>query len=248
MKPGLASIDSGTAQTPRRAFINLAMAGATAAPVLDQICSAAEGAAASASTRSLLVPLDRAEPSLSVEGPHRFRSIAGRTGLQVTSLNTKATVKTNLLRADRGTLSLWFSPLEDLTFSPPNTSDANVAFEFPLVCDVFPSRDIGQAVSDVTVGRTPSTGAGWPCGRHWAATDLLPEEPGDTADRRSRANRRFRLRCDRHSAVRTRAACAAGCGIQAAGGSTLSEHRAKCDDSPHLRHFLQCQVRWNSRA
>lgn len=79
---------------------------------------------------------------LSVDGPHRFVAVGGWTGFQPTSLHTRAEIKTGLHRAPRGTLSLWFSPLEDLTFSPSNQSQSQVPFKFPFLTDFHPGREV----------------------------------------------------------------------------------------------------------
>lgn len=79
---------------------------------------------------------------LSVDGPHRFVAVGGWTGFQPTSLHTRAEIKTGLHRAPRRTLSLWFSPLEDLTFSPSNQSQSQVPFKFPFLTDFHPGREV----------------------------------------------------------------------------------------------------------
>ncbi len=71
---------------------------------------------------------------LSVEGPYRFLRIAGITGINVSSLKTKASIETTALQADRGTLSIWMSPLEDLDKSP----GAGLNTIFPLISDYYP--------------------------------------------------------------------------------------------------------------
>jgi len=96
---------------------------------------------AHARAESLRVTLND-ETGLNIDGPHRFLTVAGRTGFQPTSLNTRAEVKTGLHRAPQGTLSLWFTPLEDLTFFPSNKSSSKVEFRFPLVADVHPGREV----------------------------------------------------------------------------------------------------------
>lgn len=54
------------------------------------------------------------DSQLTIEGPHRFVEIAGISGLQVTSLKTKAFVKTTALNSAQGSVSFWMSPMEDM--------------------------------------------------------------------------------------------------------------------------------------
>ncbi|RRJ95612.1 DUF1961 family protein [Opitutaceae bacterium TAV4] len=96
-------------------------------------------------TSSLCVPLNDAS-GLTVNGPHRFHTVAGRTGLQVTSLHTQAVVRTDLHREPRGTVSFWFSPLETLTFQVKTLlSSSGVTLDYPFLSDVFPGRNVSQA-------------------------------------------------------------------------------------------------------
>lgn len=138
--PALSRISTPPASPmPRRDFVRTALVGGAViggGPLL-----AAAAPAATTNARVLVLPLTDAG-GVAIEGPHRFRTIAGRTGLHVTSLNTKARVTTDRHAAERGTLSLWFSPLEDLTSSPGNAADSKVAFDFPFVSDAFPPRDV----------------------------------------------------------------------------------------------------------
>lgn len=119
----------------RRSFIKAAGCAAATAT----LARAAEQAPGPA--RSLVVPLEDAN-GLHIAGPHRFLSVAGWTGLQPTSLATKAVVNTDLHREPRGTADFWFCPLEDLTFCPANQAESKVPFSFPFFSDAFPGRDI----------------------------------------------------------------------------------------------------------
>lgn len=80
---------------------------------------------ASNSTHAEVVtlPLDgdfSASPALEVtqEGPHRFVEVAGRRGYQPLSLKTKLSFPCDVQQGDRGTFTLWVSPLETLGVVP----------------------------------------------------------------------------------------------------------------------------------
>jgi hypothetical protein len=119
----------------RRDFMRAAFCGS--------IMAAIQPGFAAGSARDLKLPLADAT-GLTIEGPHRFREVSGRTGLQLTSLKSKATIATALARAPEGTLSLWFSPLEDLSFNREVESEPDVPFDYPLVSDVFPGHNLRQ--------------------------------------------------------------------------------------------------------
>jgi hypothetical protein len=76
---------------------------------------------------------------LKIKGPYRFVEIAGITGLNIKSLNTKASIETTSLNAKKGTVSLWMSPLEsiDISREAGHTQDL---MTFPLLSDKFPAR------------------------------------------------------------------------------------------------------------
>lgn len=122
----------------RRTFVKSAAAAAALAPFARGAAPAREAA------RSLAVALD-GPAQVAVNGPHEFRRICGRTGLHVTSLKTQAGVATDLHREPRGTMSFWFSPLEDLTSCPPNNAESKVPFDFSFVSDVFPGLPSSRA-------------------------------------------------------------------------------------------------------
>ncbi len=71
---------------------------------------------------------------LTIDGPHRFVKIAGITGIHISSLKTKAFIETTALQSDRGTLSLWMSPLEDIDKAP--STGLNTIY--PLISDHYP--------------------------------------------------------------------------------------------------------------
>ena len=144
MNAHTSSDDSDVVRVTRRAFSRTAAAGCAATSLAPFSISSSTEVAGQGTERTLVVSLQD-ETSVAIKGPHRFLQIAGRTGLQVTSLHTKAVLKTDLHREPQGTLTFWFSPLEDLTFAPSNQSNSKVTFDFPYLSDVFPGRALGQA-------------------------------------------------------------------------------------------------------
>jgi hypothetical protein len=74
---------------------------------------------------------------ITIEGSHRFIKIAGITGLQVTSLKTKAYVESPAMNAEKGSLSIWMSPMEDMN-KFPNVGESVSMLQYPLVSDYFP--------------------------------------------------------------------------------------------------------------
>ena len=85
----------------------------------------------------LNIPLN-SESQLNIDGPHRFVKIAGITGLHVSSLKTKAFIETSALKSDRGTVSVWFSPLENIDKAPAYGLNAI----FPLLSDFYPASKV----------------------------------------------------------------------------------------------------------
>lgn len=82
---------------------------------------------------------------LELSGAYRFLTIDGRTGLNCCSLETRALIPSDLHREERGTLALWFSPLEDLGTMPVMEHIRNKdphAYSYPLVSDALPARDL----------------------------------------------------------------------------------------------------------
>jgi len=77
---------------------------------------------------------------LTIEGKHRFLKIAGITGLHVSSLKTKAFVQTTALDSEKGTVSFWITPLEDMNKSFKAIREKN-SMSFALLADRFPPRE-----------------------------------------------------------------------------------------------------------
>lgn len=82
-----------------------------------------------------------------IQGPFRIVNIAGLDGIHLQSLNTKAVLKSSVHKKDRGTLSIWVSPLEESTFSKLGRrfekDDLNYA-NFTFVSDIWPVRNVGE--------------------------------------------------------------------------------------------------------
>jgi hypothetical protein len=81
---------------------------------------------------------------ISIEGPHRFLTIAGKKGFNPTSLLTRASVFSSVHKGLRGSVSLWFTPLEELTSFPRMdyiaSKDLN-ALDYPLISESLPPRE-----------------------------------------------------------------------------------------------------------
>jgi len=80
-------------------------------------------AVSSSSAAIVSLPLDgdfSASPALEVtqDGPHRFLEVAGRRGYQPLSLQTKLSFPCAVQQGDRGSFTLWISPLETLGVVP----------------------------------------------------------------------------------------------------------------------------------
>lgn len=104
---------------------------------------------------SLVIPLagdlhvSKGTAEVTVNGPHRFVRIAGKTGYQPLSLETRLRIGTALHRADAGTISLWVAPLETLNTFP--ALDAFIkkdplARNYNLLADAWPAREFDRAV------------------------------------------------------------------------------------------------------
>lgn len=78
---------------------------------------------------------------LQIEGPHRFVTIAGITGVQLSGLKTKAFIKSSLLNSENGTISFWASPTEDIDKSP----NVNGQFIYPFLSDHFPAQNVDSS-------------------------------------------------------------------------------------------------------
>jgi hypothetical protein len=85
-------------------------------------------------------PLDK-PAGLHIEGPHRFVSISGITGLHVKSLHTKAWIENTSLTAEQGSISLWLSPLEDIDKS----HSVNGSLTYPIITDTYPTGKIDSS-------------------------------------------------------------------------------------------------------
>lgn len=88
--------------------------------------------------KELAIPLTDAS-QLTIDGPHRFISIGGIIGLHVSSLKTKAFVETELLNSEKGSVSLWMSPLEDMNKAFGVGSPYDLIY--PLLSDQYPPRN-----------------------------------------------------------------------------------------------------------
>ena len=98
------------------------------------------------SDNAIYIPLSDSE-NLRIEGDHRFLEIAGYKGFQPISLKTRAGISTTIHQHYQGTLSFWFTPMEDLSFFPSSLDMHNVdpnAFNYPLISDANPPRDVGK--------------------------------------------------------------------------------------------------------
>lgn len=97
-----------------------------------------------AQSENYLVPLTDST-NIDIAGLHRFITISGLKGYQPTSIHTKASFETSIHRKDQGSISFWFSPLEDMsTYSINNTMKEKdkFAFIFPLISDTDPARNV----------------------------------------------------------------------------------------------------------
>ncbi|MEK7413133.1 MAG: DUF1961 family protein [Planctomycetota bacterium] len=84
----------------------------------------------------------------SIEGEHRFLLIDGKRGYQALSQKTRLRVPCDLHLGERGTMSLWLAPLEDLGVSGPLsyvTSKSPNWQQYGLVSDAWPTNDIAQS-------------------------------------------------------------------------------------------------------
>ncbi|MCF6270840.1 MAG: DUF1961 family protein [Melioribacteraceae bacterium] len=82
--------------------------------------------------------------NFTIDGPHRFPTISGLKGFRPTSMQTKAFIETEAHHSNKGTISLWFSPLEDL--ANWKTKDwvfnrVENAFVYPFFSNFFPARN-----------------------------------------------------------------------------------------------------------
>lgn len=117
--------------------------------------------------RSLSGPDD-----FTIEGPHRFQTIGGRKGFRPTSLKTKAFIKTELQKSPKGTLTFWFSPMEDNKISRGFLSMPS-ELVYPLVSDHFPQREDDKMRFGVywNGANYPSLIGRFQSGRYWTIMD-----------------------------------------------------------------------------
>ena len=116
------------------------------AGLLSSLWFSAQAVAADAFENTFRAPLTDAT-NLSVNGPHRFVTIAGLTGFQPTSVHTKTYIETDLHQGEQGTLSFWFSSLEALDFFPRTGRPPNVGgnpYVYPFISDVYPANNIAR--------------------------------------------------------------------------------------------------------
>lgn len=79
-----------------------------------------------------------------VEGPHRFLTIAGKTGFHPTSVKTVARIDTEAHAAERGTLVLSVAPLESLGVAARQEHFTRLqpdAQKYGLIADALPVND-----------------------------------------------------------------------------------------------------------
>lgn len=96
--------------------------------------------AIAAQTRSndIVIPLSD-NRGIIIEGPHRFIEVAGIKGLNLTNLNSKAYFDSEALNSEKGTISLWMSPLESMDITRTAGPSAQL-LAFPILRDKFPGR------------------------------------------------------------------------------------------------------------
>ncbi len=82
-----------------------------------------------------------------IQGAYRVLNIAGLDGIHLQSLNTKAILKSTIHKKDKGTLSIWVSPLEELTFSKMGnrfTKDDKNYINYTFISDTWPVRNVRE--------------------------------------------------------------------------------------------------------
>lgn len=85
---------------------------------------------------------------IGVRGPARTIRFQERDGLNMTSIHSVLEIKNHTLKKDRGALSLWFMPLEDLSVAPglPSMSNSNPYFSIvPFLADIPNPQDVKKA-------------------------------------------------------------------------------------------------------
>lgn len=112
-------------------------------------------AAARGNDASLVMPLSedlrvsKGSADISISGPHRFVRVAGKTGYQPLSLETKLRIGTSLHKANAGSILLWVAPLESLSAEPSSGAFLRkdpLARNYNLLSDTWPARDFDKAI------------------------------------------------------------------------------------------------------
>ncbi len=115
------------------------------------------------------IPLIR-DSEIIIEGSHRYMKIAGITGLHVTSLKTKAFIETTAFKSDKGTVSFWMSPLENIDKAP----DVGSSMIYPFLSDVFPPSIVDSSSFSIYYQGThyPRVIARFTDGSFWGQMDF----------------------------------------------------------------------------
>ncbi|AOS44325.1 hypothetical protein Verru16b_01386 [Lacunisphaera limnophila] len=117
-----------------------------AALLLTAVAPGAERIAVPLAGDFLSTPANR--PAV-VAGPYRFVDIAGRRGYQPLSLSTSLQIPCAVQQGERGSFTLWVSPLETLTVSPPLEHVARKDphwQRYALLSDGLPGNDPAKSV------------------------------------------------------------------------------------------------------
>jgi hypothetical protein len=87
------------------------------------------------------IPLTSAS-QINIQGSHRFIKIAGITGLHVSSLKTKAYIETDAFKSDKGTVSFWMSPLENIDKAH---NAGSFSLIYPFLSDTYPADAVDSS-------------------------------------------------------------------------------------------------------
>lgn len=90
---------------------------------------------------------------VSTEGPFRWLTLHGRTGVHATSIHSKLWFDAPQINAPRGTLRLWFLPLEELATQAriPHIQKFQPDYHaVPVLTDHPETRDASQATFAAT--------------------------------------------------------------------------------------------------
>jgi len=97
--------------------------------------------------KSGILDIQLKDPSgLTLEGPHRFMTVSGITGLHVSSLKTKAYIETTAFQNSRGTVSFWMSPLENIDKAPRGGASNLI---YPFLSGIFPPASVDSSTFSV---------------------------------------------------------------------------------------------------